>query len=349
MSTLANAAHVDGLHLRWADALDNSLRAIQLARRISDPQAEVRARFWASMTTIGLGSNIEGARVHAADGLATAERLRDPSRLARALWAGGTISMLEGDWKVSHAYYVRAMAVSPPDPWVLGSQALQSYQVGEFLEGDATLNRLAQVIEHALPGQDPAGAIPALVIPLAARIGGGSHEHEVSFAGDETVVVATPASSTSHRLDVAQTAADAVLSTRTVPMFATLARIGLALMAVQGDDAEAAREQYGHLLRGRGILAFVISIDRVLGLLAHTMGQPEDAISHFEEALVFCRKAGCRVELAWACCEYAEVLGTRAHAGDQDRAMSLLDESLTIARDLGMGPLEERCLSRLSR
>ena len=106
--------------------------------------------------------------------------------------------------------------------------------------------------------------------------------------------------------------------------------------------------------------------DRLLGLLAHTMGNLEQATAHFEEALTISRNIGFRPELAWSCCEYADVLLQRAESvrgelveqpgpstspgrtgeGDRAKAVSLLDESLAISSELGMRPLMERVLSR---
>ena len=42
----------------------------------------------------------------------------------------------------------------------------------------------------------------------------------------------------------------------------------------------------------------IISDDRLLGLLSHTIGELDQAVAHFEDALTFCRKAGYRPELA---------------------------------------------------
>jgi ATP/maltotriose-dependent transcriptional regulator MalT len=63
--------------------------------------------------------------------------------------------------------------------------------------------------------------------------------------------------------------------------------------------------------------------------------------------LTFCRKASYRPELAWTCYDYAETLlvGTHGRApllGDRPKVLSLLDESWSIARELGMKPLMER-------
>ncbi|MCH8226586.1 MAG: hypothetical protein IIC97_12045 [Chloroflexi bacterium] len=89
-----------------------------------------------------------------------------------------------------------------------------------------------------------------------------------------------------------------------------------------------------------------MSVDRVLGLLAQTMGNLDTAMTHFEDGLAFCREAGYRPELAWTCCDYADSLRERDGEGDRANAMSLLDESLAISSELGMRPLMERVLSR---
>ena len=76
------------------------------------------------------------------------------------------------------------------------------------------------------------------------------------------------------------------------------------------------------------------------------MGNIDQAIAHFEGALAFCGKSGNRPELAWTCCDYADVLRERNGEGDRPKAIALLDESLAISSELGMRPLMERVLSR---
>ncbi len=125
------------------------------------------------------------------------------------------------------------------------------------------------------------------------------------------------------------------------------AKAGLALLAVQKGDQSAAREQYAYLLGQRGtMIRTASSVDRLLGLLSQTMRDLDQAMAHFEDALVFCRKAGYRPELAWTCCDYADTLLQRNEPGDRQKAMSLLDEGLAISSELGMRPLMERVLSR---
>jgi len=114
--------------------------------------------------------------------------------------------------------------------------------------------------------------------------------------------------------------------------------LGLSLMAVQQEDSTAATEQYQTLELTRGTALLHISVDRVLGLLANTTGQLGQAVAHFEEARVFCSRAGYQPEYAWTCHDYADALLWRCAPGDREKVVSLLDESLAIANDLGMPP-----------
>ena len=77
-----------------------------------------------------------------------------------------------------------------------------------------------------------------------------------------------------------------------------------------------------------------------------TLEHDEQANTHFENSLLFCREQGLNPELAWTCCDYADALLQRNEPGDREKATSLLDESLAISTELGMRPLMERVLSR---
>ena len=158
-------------------------------------------------------------------------------------------------------------------------------------------------------------------------------------------MVARFTGSTEH-LDIAKPRAEGMLASSPIPYAIYTARTALALIAVERGDVAAAREQYAALEPRCGILLQYVSTDRVLGLLAQTLGRIEQAIAHFEDALAFCRRAGYRVELAWSLCDYADMLKERDRPGDQEKAASLLDESLAISTELGMKPLMARVQER---
>ena len=119
------------------------------------------------------------------------------------------------------------------------------------------------------------------------------------------------------------------------------------MIAVVRGDAEAAKEQYAFLKdRATGILPInMVCGYRTLGLLSHTLGEVDRSISHFEDSLTLCRKAGYLPELAWTCCDYADTLIQRDGTEDRAKALALLDEGLTISTGLGMLPLVDRIAS----
>ena len=83
----------------------------------------------------------------------------------------------------------------------------------------------------------------------------------------------------------------------------------------------------------------------MLALICVVAGRYDDAVSHFEGARTFCRKAGYWPELAWTCQDYARFLTRRDRGGDQEMAGTIIDEGLRIVDDLGLTPPEDRVLS----
>ena len=203
--------------------------------------------------------------------------------------------------------------------------AMLEFETGNFSQGETYVERLLEIMAQTPPGPGLAYTWPALVIPYAARISGLPARLSEAFEASR-IVLSSPVAN---------------------PFFTVIARSGLGLQAIIQGDAPAAAEQYAALGLVKGILVpFYIPGDRMLGLLAQTTGNLDQAATHFEDALAFCRKAGYRPQLAWSCCDYADTLLQRSEAGDRDRAMSLLDESLAISSELSMRPLMERVLSR---
>ena len=197
-----------------------------------------------------------------------------------------------------------------------------------YRRDDEYLERLLQAARELPVGQGHWYGCAALAAGLAARITGAT-----------------------DYLEATEDAAQASFSAPLTPAMANYAKIGLALLAVQRTDAASAREHSAALEPRRGTMLggatdSVISADRLLGLLSQTTGDLEQAAAHFEDALEFCRKAGYRPELAWTCCDYADMLRERDGEGDRAKAVSLLDESLAISSELGMRPLMERVLSQ---
>ena len=328
MRILAASARLDRVGLRMEEALKKSQRAIGLALRLKDLRTEAAARYEAAIA-LNQSGDLEEAEKHAVAMLDASERLRDRELVHLALNIDSSGSRRRGDWRAARDYSQRGLAVSDRDSRHLAALAQIEYQVGNFDQGDRILDKLVEAMRDSPPGPTIPYQIPSLTIPLFAQITG-----DIS------------------KFDVAEEAAEIILKEPSaIPPIVQAARAGLAFMAVSRGDAEAAAEQYRLL---ESALWTVTTVDwvhrgRLLGLLAQTMGNMEQAVVHFEDATTFYREAGYRPDLAWTGREYAEVLLHRNNEGDREKAMALLEDALTISRDLGMLPLTERIIAHQER
>ncbi|MFB3119022.1 MAG: AAA family ATPase [Stenotrophomonas maltophilia] len=327
---LADAAYSDFTRLRHSDCIEKGRRLLELSHQVGNPSAMLLGLYGSvyALCTVG---NLSEARQHAAACVAAGEKFRDRWWYPGALGRYVTVSMLEGNWQTAREFSDRALTASKLDPRNLGKRVVLEHEVGNWSQGQEFLKRLLEARQLLSP-MVQAGAgqgYPAAVIPVAARA-----------SGDLSL------------LPEAQQAARTILSSDiATPFWSQVARIGLAMVAVLTEHDWEAREQYNALsaLRGTLIHHTNMSGDRLLGLLAQTMGDLERAASHFEDAVAFCRKAGYRPQLAWSLCDNADCLLKRNGPEDREQARTLLEDSLVLSRELGMRPLIERALERLDR
>lgn len=157
---------------------------------------------------------------------------------------------------------------------------------------------------------------------------------------------------TNASIEAGEIARSVLASTSLIPELERRARIAAGLAAVTEVDAVEARDQYQRLVNElKGTLPYFLpfSGDRLLGLLAHTAGMPDEASKHFEDALEFCTRARYRLEAIWTARDYAETLLRRMESSDDqqevsrilDRAITLLDDARANAQDIGTRPLDE--------
>jgi DNA-binding SARP family transcriptional activator len=322
--TLANAAWVDVWHFRLQECLEKGLRAIELAGPTGDDQTEINARRsvgWALMAT----GEREQIRAHNAAVFALAERLRDRWSIASAGFDNARLAVFEGDWESArHMSDFGAMA-EPRGPRALAMQALLEHELGNFDVGATYLARLRDAAVGTPPGPIAEHVFMVGTTALAQRIA-GSGEYLASAA----------------------TSAEAILSLpRLAPAFVMVARSARALIAVQRSEAEVAETHYRFIAPQKRTACFIIpfTFDRLLALLAVTFGQIETALSHFEDGVAFCERAGYRPEFAWTANDYAEALLLRDRPGDGERAAALRQAALEIAGELEMRPLFERIVA----
>lgn len=326
LRTLAAASYVDWFHLRPYACIDKSQRVLELGQQIDDPSVQTLDYYGSAYALCEIG-NIAEARQHAAACLEAGEKFHDRFWLPGALLRNVIVCMLEGDWTAAREYSDRALAIANLDPRNLGTRVILEYGVGESSRGHEFLQTLLEA-RRLISSVEEAGAgngYSAVAISVAAR----------TYNGLEGVIDAQQAARTILSSDIA------------TPVFCQIANAGLGILAVISGDATEARQHYNALISAKGTLISqaCMSADRLLGLLAQTVGDREAAVSHFEDSLTFCRNAGYRPELAWSCHDYGETLLERHGPGDRAKADSLLEESLAISDELGMGPLVERTIA----
>ena len=234
---------------------------------------------------------------------------------------------LLGDWDAVREQGGKGLAVSPNSLVLHAYCALAEYQTGDFGNGIHHLDLLASGVKETKSFNPWIGpSFLSWTVPVINAITGTDQYVEDVRSSCETML-------------------SAAMDT---PMMSSAAGIGLALLAAQQKDKVLAEEQYAYLNSIDMNLPWLgtTSVSRILGLLAKLMGNLDQSTGHFEDALAFCRKAGYHPELAWSLCDYADMLLESNGEGDHDKAVELLDESLSISTELGMRPLMERVLSR---
>ncbi|MCH7787520.1 MAG: hypothetical protein IIC22_08415, partial [Chloroflexi bacterium] len=322
LRTLANYASIEGVNLQLQKCLEKCLAAIRLSEVVDDPYSKLRAHLWASMSFYVTGEP-DNVPAHAEEMVKTAEALRDRLWLARSKLPTAMLAASRGDWEAARNINDQVLSDSAWGAGAAESRALIEFETGNSEAGQAYLDQFAK---HPDIVSVRVEAMVACVIPIAGRITGRADQ-----------------------FDVAEAAARAFRSMPyAAPHLSVMVEAGLALISVERSDAKAAAERYSALEPRTGQFGIFVPIafDRVLGLLAHTMGNFDISAGHFEDALAFCRKAGYATELAWPLCDYADILPERDAKDDKAKATSVLDESLRISTDLGMRHFMERVLSR---
>jgi ATP/maltotriose-dependent transcriptional regulator MalT len=322
--TLTYASDVSGQHLKWQESVNFGLRSIAQSAGHESSHSVVLSHLWTAASLLNIG-DLEQARPHAIALKDLAEKRSTPRYYSLlGLVPIVTLSCLEGNWRAGREYYDHILEGASAYRQLLCARVLLEYETGEFDQGMLYLERLLEELRRGII-RSGLGKAPMTLIAVARITDMVDH------------------------LEMAKTTAEALLpEASTTPIVAMYAKASLALLAAEQDDQSATEEHYDYFLSHRGTMIWTLaSADRLLGLLVQTMGNPEQAAVHFEDALTFSRKAGYRPELAWTCHDYAEALLQRSRAEDRAKTISLLDEALTISRELGMRPLMERVAARL--
>jgi tetratricopeptide (TPR) repeat protein len=320
LTALFGSALVSYYHLHVQDALDATQKVTKLSSKLDAPLIGLVSDYYRG-ALLSYSRNLKIARQSLELSLSTAERVRHRIRVAGAAAFLAWISMVEGDFDDARQQIDRALSLAPEDSVVLMFATLLDSTVGDFVASNAHIDIQLETINQTDPGPNFEHGLLALCIPFAAQTSGDLSQ-----------------------LRYANEVANAVVSSQNVtPIIDLAARIGLAVTAVLTDDKSETMEQYSAFAELKKSMPFLfISVDRLLGLLAHTMGNLDNSQTHFEDAIVICRESGSITELAWSLHDYADMLLERDGDRDMAKATVMLEEALQISTDLSMKPLTER-------
>ncbi|MFQ6030383.1 MAG: AAA family ATPase, partial [Dehalococcoidia bacterium] len=300
MRVSADSARVEQMYLHLDKGLEESERSVAMAQAASEYELEMDARYVAGSILVDLG-NLEAGRRHAEVILTLSERLHALRWMSASNALNGITHSIAGDWHNGLHFSEQGLSASPRDHNLLVHRVLLEFEQGNVQRGSGYLERLKEVLHSPAATSRTQYAMATLAMAMVARITGSSRDYD--------------------RIEWA--AQSAISSGFATPVTSTLANAGLGLLAVVAEDAKMAGTQYSTLEPiASSMIWSMISIDRVWGLLAHTMGDLEKAVDHFLDSLNFCRQAGYRPELAWTCCDYADTLLQRNNPGDREQAMS---------------------------
>jgi len=273
--------------------MKSSIMAIDSAVAASDLRTEVDSRYWAGSNSFALGDSEESSHQAWAI-MEPAQRLQDRYWLTSTHQVLAGLHTRHGGWQTTREASQRRLDLAPLDARLLSQRITLETNAGDKEQVDFYLERLEGVVCQSDRRPNTAHSYLAMISPIIKSIP-DPVKHPIAGEGSIKVVLSSPFAT---------------------PYFSTWARIEAALAAAIKTDAVAAAKQYPSLKTSAGTYNFLASVNRMLDLLADTMGWADDAAAHFADALAFCRRPNYR---------------------------PLLDESLAIATELRMKPLMERC------
>jgi predicted ATPase/DNA-binding CsgD family transcriptional regulator len=359
--------------IAYTGALDQAAvverQAVEMARRLGD-MATLAAALKAPFYALWELQHIEARRATVTELIKLANKIGDKDLLVQAhtwrlfdLMALGDMQAVADQLDVSSQ-----LAEELRQPFYLYAhmtfRAMHAIFTGRFAEGEQ-LAQQGLTIGQRLRGQDALGVFGVQMFTLRREQGRLKELAPVV----KHFVQTSPAAST-WRPGLALIYSELGLEQETRTEFAHLAAHDFATIsqdarwiacmvylaevcAFLGDVHHATTlYQYlapyeGYNIVVSGSVACYGAASHYLGMLATTMSHWEDAQRHFEDALAMNERMGAKTQLAHTQHEYANMLLARAQPSDHEKALSLLQEALSISRALGMRALEERVVARL--
>jgi DNA-binding CsgD family transcriptional regulator/tetratricopeptide (TPR) repeat protein len=303
-----------------AEALEMLGEARDLAEEMGDVEGQAEATQWRVSALMALGE-IVPAREELAIALDMAKSTRQPFMLHVTEHYRSALALLEGHLTEAEESAERSRE------WgqlLVGRDASSVYGIQMFgvRREQGRLAELAPVIRVLAAGDRGGGAwrpgLTAMLAELAMEEQVRGELDRVQAEGLDPLREGLWLASLTYLADAASAVAHQGVASLAYPLLAPLAG--------------------RNVMIGHGVACYGAA-DRYLGMLAATLGDTDDAASHFEAALHLNRQMGADTWLAHTAYEYGRML--LAH-GDSDRAEQLLAEAALLAEAVGMPTLLAR-------
>jgi DNA-binding CsgD family transcriptional regulator/KaiC/GvpD/RAD55 family RecA-like ATPase len=312
---------------RSSDSLEESIamldEACELADELGDNELLAQALEWRVACLMSMG-DLETAAREQARVVGMAERLRQPFTLHVAEHYGSALALCMGRFGEAEAAARRShewsRLLTARDP-----SGVYGIQMFGIRREQGRLAELAQATRLLAGASRPGGTWRPGLAAVLAELGmedEARHELEqVRREGFDLLRASLWLASLTYLADACTAVGDAELAALVYPELAPL--------------------RGGNVVIGHGV-AIYGAADRYLGMLAATLGEPDLAAEHFEQALAFNRSMGATTWAAHTLYAYGRTLRQRGCPGDDDRATAMLTEAASIAERIGMPMLLAR-------
>jgi DNA-binding CsgD family transcriptional regulator/tetratricopeptide (TPR) repeat protein len=303
-----------------AEALEMLGEARDLAEEMGDVEGQAEATQWRVSALMALGE-IVPAREELAIAHDMAKSTRQPFMLHVTEHYRSALALLEGHLAEADAAAERSRE------WgqlLVGRDASSIYGIQMFgvRREQGRLAELAPVIRVLAAGDRGGGAwrpgLAAMLAELAMEEQVCGELDRVQAEGLDPLREGLWLASLTYLADAASAVAHQAVASLVYPLLAPLAG--------------------RNVMIGHGVACYGAA-DRYLGMLAATLGDTDDAASHFEAALHLDRQMGADTWLAHTAYEYGRMLVAQ---GDSDRGQQLLAEAALLAEGTGMPTLLAR-------
>ncbi len=294
--------------------------AHELTEAMGDVEGQAEATQWRVSALMALGE-IGPARQELTVALELAQHTRQPFNLHVSEHYRSALALLEG--RLAEA----ETAAERSREWgrlLVGRDASGVYGIQMFgvRREQGRLTELAPVIRILAAGDRGGGAwrpgLAAMLAELAMEEQVRGELDRVQAEGLDPLREGLWLASLTYLADAASAVAHQGVASLVYPLLAPLAG--------------------RNVMIGHGVACYGAA-DRYLGMLAATLGDTDDAASHFEAALQLNRQMGADTWLAHTTYEYGRML--LAH-GDSDRGQQQLAEAALLAEAVGMPTLLAR-------